>query len=112
MRAVNRLASGQCGLIDDSKAGQWRLPNRNELLSLVDHQCDNPAVSDRLGTGCLNIDAAPVFFGIVLDPYRPYWSSTSSGLDFAFYVRFIDGVSSTYSKGYGFYYGWAVRGGQ
>ena len=30
----NALASGACGLIDGSRAGQWRLPNINELHSL------------------------------------------------------------------------------
>ena len=36
--AVSRaksLASGQCGLTDGSKAGQWRLPTRKELNGLV-----------------------------------------------------------------------------
>jgi len=32
---VNALQSGQCGLTDNSVAGQWRLPNRNELDSLL-----------------------------------------------------------------------------
>src|SRR5262249_6826608 len=36
LAAVNTLASGQCGLTDGSSAGQWRMPNRNELLSLSD----------------------------------------------------------------------------
>jgi hypothetical protein len=34
--AVNTLASGQCGLADGSAAGQWRMPNRAELLSVSD----------------------------------------------------------------------------
>jgi hypothetical protein len=32
--AVDALADGACGLSDDSIAGSWRLPNRNELSSL------------------------------------------------------------------------------
>ena len=32
------LASGACGLDDGSVAGQWRLPNRKELLSLANFQ--------------------------------------------------------------------------
>jgi hypothetical protein len=32
---ANSLASGSCGLSDGSKAGDWRLPNINELESLV-----------------------------------------------------------------------------
>jgi hypothetical protein len=31
----NKLAGGKCGLIDGSTAGQWRLPNVKELLSLI-----------------------------------------------------------------------------
>lgn len=30
------LSSGKCGITDGSVAGQWRLPNRKELLSLID----------------------------------------------------------------------------
>ena len=39
--AVNSLASGQCGLTDGSAADTWRMPNRNELLSLSDRQENN-----------------------------------------------------------------------
>ncbi|MDM8518485.1 hypothetical protein QUF64_00450 [Anaerolineales bacterium HSG6] len=31
----NALADGDCGLTDSSSAGDWRLPNRFELESLV-----------------------------------------------------------------------------
>jgi hypothetical protein len=42
---------GDCGLSDGSKAGDWRLPNRNELLSLIDIAFYNPALSNAAGTG-------------------------------------------------------------
>lgn len=35
LAAVDRLHDGLCGLTDGSVAGSWRLPNRNELLSLL-----------------------------------------------------------------------------
>ena len=35
LAAVDRLHDGLCGLSDGSVAGSWRLPNRNELLSLL-----------------------------------------------------------------------------
>jgi hypothetical protein len=38
----NNLASGKCGLSDGSVAGQWRLPDRKELLSLVDLSQNRP----------------------------------------------------------------------
>ena len=41
---VNQLASGSLGLSDGSKAGDWRLPNLNELESLVDISNSSPAL--------------------------------------------------------------------
>src|SRR5512133_2584794 len=40
----NALANGRCGLSDGSKAGDWRLPNVNELESLVDISQAGPAL--------------------------------------------------------------------
>jgi hypothetical protein len=79
---VNQLASGSCGLLDGSRAGQWRLPNLNELESLVDISASNPAVS--LGSPFINVSN-----GI-------YWSSTSyfggqGGSPDAWTIRFSDG---------------------
>jgi hypothetical protein len=41
LSASNAMASGSCGLTDGSTAGQWRLPNRKELLSLQSYQQSN-----------------------------------------------------------------------
>lgn len=41
----NKLASGRCGLTDNSAAGDWRLPNINELRSLIDYSGHDPALS-------------------------------------------------------------------
>jgi hypothetical protein len=41
---VNGLASGLCGLTDRSTAGQWRMPNLNELESLIDGSASHPAL--------------------------------------------------------------------
>jgi Protein of unknown function (DUF1566) len=49
--AANALASGSCGLSDGSVAGDWRLPNIRELLSLIDFGFFNPALSNAAGTG-------------------------------------------------------------
>jgi hypothetical protein len=43
LAAVNALASGQCGLTDNSVAGAWRMPNRHEMLSLSDRMETNHA---------------------------------------------------------------------
>jgi len=102
---ANQLASGACGLSDGSSAGQWRLPNLNELESLVDASASNPALA--AGNPFLNVSG-----GI-------YWSSTSyfggeGGSPNAWAIRFSDGrymndlssnVKATASNG-----AWAVKG--
>jgi hypothetical protein len=80
LTAANQLASGACGLSDGSTAGQWRMPNVNELESLVDVSQANPAVS--AGAPFININVATA-----------YWSSTTyTALTAnAMAIRFIDG---------------------
>ena len=80
--AVNQLASGACGLSDSSKAGQWRMPNLNELESLVDVSQSEPALT--AGNPFENVSN-----GI-------YWSSTSywggqTGSPDAWSIRMSDG---------------------
>jgi Protein of unknown function (DUF1566) len=41
---ANALADGDCGLTDDSVASDWRLPNINELHSLIDFGTLSPAL--------------------------------------------------------------------
>jgi len=48
---VQSLADGKCNLSDGSYAGEWRLPNLLEMLSLVHYGYDNPALPDTAGTG-------------------------------------------------------------
>ena len=45
------IQSGTCGLTDASNAGDWRLPNRRELFSLVHDEYYDPALPDTAGTG-------------------------------------------------------------
>jgi hypothetical protein len=80
LKAANQLASGACGLSDGSTAGQWRMPNANELESLVDVSRFNPAVS--AGSPFTNISLA-----------NAYWSSTTyTALPTnAMAIRFTDG---------------------
>jgi len=79
--AVHKLASGQCGLTDGSTAGQWRIPNRNEMQSLADRNQNNEA--DYLGFTFRNPDQsvfqAAVFPGFV--GYQYYWTSTTDAAD-------------------------------
>jgi len=79
---VNQLATGACDLNDGSTAGQWRLPNLNELESLIDVSASNPA--DPIGSPFIAIAN-----GV-------YWSSTSyfdaeAGSPHAWSIRFGDG---------------------
>lgn len=46
---VDNLASGQCSLTDGSQAGDWRVPNIRELLSLVDYSRKGPALPPEWG---------------------------------------------------------------
>jgi hypothetical protein len=41
---ANTLADGKCGLTDGSVAGNWRLPNVNELTSLLDLENAGPTL--------------------------------------------------------------------
>ncbi len=103
---VNSLATGECGLLDGSAAGDWRLPNINELESLIDVSSRNPAVTP--GSPFINVSSSI------------YWSSTSyfggeEGSPTAWAIRFSDGryindgVSNWKTTAYNQV--WAVRGG-
>lgn len=41
---VQALEAPDCGLTDGSQAGDWRLPNVNELITLVDYGTSSPAL--------------------------------------------------------------------
>ena len=73
LKRSSELASGQCGLRDGSRPGDWRLPNVKELQSLIDYECESPAIADQIGNGCLAADPHPIFSSI----QPQYWSSTS-----------------------------------
>ena len=47
------LTAGYCGLTDGSSVGDWRLPNRFELESLLDLKYLDPALCNTAGTGQL-----------------------------------------------------------
>ncbi len=95
----NGLASGSCGLSDDSSAGDWRLPNINELHSLIDLTQSSPA-----------LPSGHPFSGVQVDNY---WSSTTFTVETigAWIVVLDNGiVGAAYKEGA--MYVWPVRGGQ
>ena len=80
LTSANQLANGACGLTDGSTAGQWRMPNANELESLVDVSRTNPSVSSGSPFANINLTSA-------------YWSSTTymALTSNAMAIRFSDG---------------------
>ena len=73
---ANGLADGECGLTDASAEGDWHLPNRKELESLVDLENVNPTLPT--GNPLMNVESSV------------YWSSTTevNFPEFAWYLNF------------------------
>ncbi len=92
----NNLSNGGCGLSDGSIAGQWRLPSRFELESLLDLEYYGPALSD--ASGMSKWTENDVFRRV---RSGAYWSSTTYVYDagYAWVVWMFDGyVDSNFSK--------------
>ncbi len=81
LASVNQLASGQCGLTDGSSGGQWRMPNRSEMLSLSDRAPTFPQASYLDGQyQASGVLTGPVIFSnFVVSHY--YWTSTTDAAD-------------------------------
>lgn len=106
---TDALASGFCGLTDGSRPGDWRVPNRNELSSLIDRSQANPA-----------LPAGHPFSNVKLDGY---WTSsnlqTYDGKPHSDMAWFVDGGSGAVSvdgagapsSGLSWSYVWPVRDG-
>jgi hypothetical protein len=95
---ANTLNSGECSLSDGSVAGDWYLPNRNQLTSLLDLENDDPALPT--GHPFMNFQSSV------------YWSSTtfangpSSAWDVSFSSGFVD-----FRNKFNSFFVTAVRGG-
>jgi hypothetical protein len=98
----NGLADGSCGLTDGSSAGDWRLPNIKELLSLIDYGNVDPALPT--GHPFTNVQS------------EWYWSSTTVNtlIGWAWDVDMFNGNSSQAPKNQpsSNEFVWPVRGGQ
>jgi hypothetical protein len=81
LKAVNQLASGQCGLSDGSTSGQWRMPNRAELLSLSDRAPTFPQASYYNGQyQASSTQTGPaIFSNFIVSDY--YWTSSTDAAD-------------------------------
>jgi len=112
MGAVGALASGNCGLTDGSTAGDWRIPSIQEMLSLVDYEYDDPALSNAAGSG--QWTESDAFTGVATssDPSPCYWSTTFSVANLphisilCIHDAYFNHSDADYS-----YYSWPVRGG-
>jgi hypothetical protein len=100
LNSAHSLTIGACGLTDSPPLGyHWRLPNVNELHSLIDFGHMNPALS--LGYP---------FTGVKFCDSCFYWTSTSYSLAEAWIVTLYDGLVYYANKGISLYL-WPVRGG-
>ena len=103
----NALANGSCGLTDDSNAGDWRLANMTELLSLIHWKYHTPAIPDTSGNDQWS-EGNP-FINI---QSSHYWTSTTHPIltQRARCVNLADGNITGLNK-VDFKYFWPVRGG-
>jgi len=78
-----------CEALTIDGKNDWRLPNKNELLSIVNHSVYNPSISS-------------VFVNIISNRY---WSSTTNiiFIDSGVYVNFYDGMTNNDLKTYDYY---------
>jgi hypothetical protein len=116
MQALNdaaTLSTGACGLSDGSIDGEWRLPSRFELESLLNLEYVAPALSNAAGTGqWVEGDA---FTAVQTGPPGPssanYWSSSAPANypAHAWIVYFFNGDVNGYDKATSYLYAWPVR---
>jgi Protein of unknown function (DUF1566) len=108
LNATNTLAHGHCGLTDHSQPGAWRLPNVNELHSLINHGFVNPALANTAGTA--QWKEGDTFSGV---QSAGYWSSTTfmAHADRAWVVYLGGGGISSDPKTSPNWV-WPVRGGE
>ena len=98
-QALNYIAGMNTGTNQNFGYTDWRLPNRNELQSLVDYSRNGLAI---------NTDFFPI------TQWYSYWSSTTvAGLPhLAYEINFVAGTVGAIVKSYDCSYVRAVRGGQ
>ena len=74
MTAAASLADGQCSLTDGSAAGDWRLPERDALLALIDKRYTYPVLMSN-AVGKVQLMKGTPFSSV---QSSPYWSATTN----------------------------------
>jgi Protein of unknown function (DUF1566) len=75
-QAVQALKHGDCGLADNSSAGQWGLPTRAEweaTILMPPAPCTFPALTNDYGSACIN-DGPSSLITVIPDAY---WTSSA-----------------------------------
>ena len=107
LRYCNGLADGQCGLMDGSSPGDWRLPNIRELQSLLNYKYYSPPLSNRKGDGPW--EEGDAFNNV---QHGTYWSSTNyaANNDYPWHLHMGNGDANTTEPKTSVDYVWPVRG--
>ena len=111
--AAAQLGDGQCGLMDGSSPGDWRLPTDVEWQVIIDQATANgcgaaPLVPNTLGTGCWS-EGDP-FAGVQSDGYWSSATNATNPLD-AWVGNLINGIPLSLSKTNPNGFVWPVRAG-
>lgn len=109
LSVAENLADGQCDLTDGSVAGDWRVPNVKEALSLIDYQFYWPPISNAMGTGQM-AEGDPFICAICPPGWLLnaswFWTSTtnvgtdSTGTDKAFLILLYSGETRSGNKSF------------
>jgi hypothetical protein len=113
-QSAAKLAHGQCGLLDGSRRGMWRLPTKEEWEAMIDEKYvdrkngNQPTLSNAAGTGPWKEGDA--FSGVQTNDY---WSS-STDANFTAYALLVTRSFGyvSYSVKTNTHYVWPVRGRQ
>lgn len=81
LTAISTLQSGQCGLSDGSKPGDWRMPNRKEMQSMADRFMNNHSdfFNATFTTWAGVVYQEPIFNSFVTA--ERYWTSSTDAAD-------------------------------
>ena len=106
--AAAGLEDGECGLLDGSSAGEWRLPTKEDWEAIVRTTgctVGSPHLPDTEGSGCWSE-------GDPFSEVRPsaYWSSTEGSLSNYIWIVYLHDAYFIPDFKTDLHYVWPVRG--